>query len=791
MFQHHLLLIYRNISRSKASFLINLIGLSSGLACTLLIYLWVNDELSIDTFHEKDSRLYQVMANHNNAAGIKTIEGGPAILAETLAEEMPEVENAAASSGIFDGFTLSAENNNLSLTGQFVSNSYFDIFSYDLVEGDKSQLTSIENTIVISEKVAMTLFGTTENIIGKKVEWQAFELKKDAFVSGVFKNIPKNASQQFDFALSYETFKALLGDGIHWDNHQSQSFLVLHEGTDLAHFNPKIAGFIKSKAEHSNVSLFLQPFSDKYLYNNYENGQVAGGRIEYVRLFSLIALCILVIACINFMNLSTAKASRRNKEVGIKKAVGAQRSTLVVQYLGESTLMAIISLLLALIFVVVFLPQFNEITAKQLNLNPDPQLILVIVGITLFTGLIAGSYPSLYLSGFNAATILKGNNNGKFSGTKGALWARKGLVIFQFTISVILIVSVLIISRQINFVQTKNLGYDKDNVLQIKQEGKVAENLETFLIELRNIPGVRHASSANHTIIKARNFTTGLHWEGKDPDAVIQFENISVNYDFIETLGIEMKEGRTFSKNFGAEGAKIILNEAAMELIGFKDPIGKTVNLWGTNMQIIGIIKDFHFESLHEQVKPMFFKLETEMAEKIIIKIAAGKEKETIDALQKFYGTYNPGFTFDYKFLDDDYQAQYTAEQRIGTLSLYFSGLAILISCMGLFGLTSFTAQRRRKEIGIRKALGSSNLDIVYLLSGDFTKIVVASILIALPLSYLLVSKWLDGFAYRIELEPWYFVGAGLLALLIAWLTIGSQAIKAANINPSKCLKDE
>lgn len=791
MFLHHLLLIYRNFKRSKASFFINLIGLSSGLACALLIYLWVSDELGIDKFHEKESQLYQVMANHDISAGIKTIEGGPAILAETLQEEMPEVALAVASSGIYEGFTLSANENNLSLSGQFVDDNYFELFSYDIIQGDKSRLTTDKNTIVISEEVAMNLFGTTENIVGKRIEWQAFELTMEAFVSGIFKNVPERSSQQFDFVLSYKTFKDLLGDGVHWGNHQSQSFLLLHEGTDLEQFNSKIAGFIKTKEEDSNVTLFLQPFSEKYLHGTYENGHIAGGRIEYVRLFSLIAFCILVIACINFMNLSTAKASRRVKEVGVKKAAGAQRKTLVLQYLGESILMSTLSLLVALLFVSFFLPQFNEITRKQLSLDLEPKLVLIVIGITLFTGLISGSYPSLYLSGFKAATILKGGANGKLSGAKGELWARKGLVIFQFTISVILIVSVLIISRQISFVQSKNLGYERANVLQIKQEGKVAEGLETFLSELRRIPGVRYASSGSHNMVKGSNFTTGLRWEGKNPDEVVQFENISVSYDFIETMGIKMKEGRTFSKDFGADSSKIILNEAAIDVIGFKDPVGKVVNLWGKDMQVIGIAKNFHFKSLHEQVKPMFFKLETKMAERILIKIEEGKEQATIAALQKFYQSYNPGFTFDYKFLDEDYQALYAAEQRVSILSQYFGGLAVFISCMGLFGLTAFTAQRRRKEIGIRKVLGSSSTEIVYLLSGDFTKIVLISIFLALPLSYLLTEKWLSSFAYRIDLEPWYFISAGLLALFIAWLTVGTQAIKAANINPSQCLKDE
>lgn len=794
MFRHHLLIIYRNFQRFKSTFLINLIGLSSGLVCVLLIYLWVNDELSIDKFHEKDKQLYQVLEHQQHAGKINTGEGTSGLLAESLADEMPEVEYAVAVTPAtwFDSFTLSVEDSDeskiIKAPGQFVGKDFFNVFSYKLLQGEKSQVLADKNSIVISEALALRLFNTTENVVGKTLDWHLLHFTKSVIVSGIFEGTPPNSSSQFDFVLSFEAFKDINPSVVEWGNMGPNTFLVLQEGTDITRFNDKIKHYINSKIKYNEFrTLYARPYSEGYLYGNYENGVQAGGRIEYVRLFSIIALFILFIACINFMNLSTAKASRRVKEVGIKKAVGAGRSTLIFQYLGESLLMAFLSLLTAIVLVGLLLPQFNTITGKQLSLELNVTLALSLLGITLVTGLVAGSYPALYLSGFNPATVLKG----KLNSSVGELWARKGLVVFQFALSVILIVSVWIVYQQIAFVQNKNLGYNKDNVISLPIEGKVAENPETFLAEVKRIPGVVNASSMQQNIVDIASSTTGLDWAGKNPDDVIKFQNLSAGYDMIETLGLKMVSGRSFSRAFSSDSSAIIFNEAAIEVMGLTDPIGATVNLWGEDRQIIGVVKDFHFESLHEAVKPLFIKLDANIMMTVIAKIEDGKEQETLARLQAFYQTFNPGYSLDYQFVDAEYQALYTAEQRVSTLSKYFAGLAILISCLGLFGLAAFTAERRLKEIGIRKILGSSDFGIVYLLSSDFTKMVIISIAIALPLSYFIAAKWLESFAYSIDLEWWYFIGAGLIALCIAWFTVGLQTVKAARINPSECLRDE
>jgi putative ABC transport system permease protein len=793
MFKHNLLLSFRNFKKYKSSFFINLVGLSTGLACALLIYLWVNDELHVDKFHKNDDKLYQVMMNHQMTNELTTGPSTPDFLAENMLKEFPEIEMATGvtPSEWFGNFTLVQGSNFFKATGQFAEKDYFKIFSFPLIEGNAEQALDGIGSIAISKDLAEKIFKTTENAVGKTMEVQILNFKYPVAVTAVFENLPPNSTEHFDMVLNWKMWQNmsdLVGRQVNWGNHGPNTYLVLKEGTNIDEFNKKIAGYIKSKLETSTVTPFATKYSDRYLYGAYENGVQTGGRIEYVRLFSIIAIFILLIACINFMNLSTAKASRRVKEVGVKKAIGADRKSLVFQYLSESILLTLFSLVVALLLVLLVLPQFNDITGKQLSLNFDLSLVARILVITFATGLLSGSYPALYLSKFNAAFVLKG---GRISTSVGQLWARKGLVVFQFAMSVILIVSVVVVYQQVNYVQSKNLGYSKENVIHFDKEGEVVENQDAFLAEIRNIPGVVNASTIQSIVVGSQNSTQGVVWEGKNPEDNIRFEVVTVNYEEIETLGIQLLEGRSFSREFGADEEGIIFNEAAIKVMGMEDPVGKTVKFWGGDKRIIGVVKDFHFESLHSKVNPLVIRLEPDKTMKVMVKIAPGEEKETLERLDAFYGEFNPGYTFDYSFLDQDYQAQYVAEQRVSSLSKYFAGFAILISCLGLFGLASFTAERRLKEIGIRKILGSSVWSIVLLLTSDFTKMVGAAILIALPISYYLTSNWLQDFAYSIDLTIWYFAGAGIAAMIIAWVTVGVQTLRAARVNPADCLRYE
>ncbi|MGE5107754.1 MAG: FtsX-like permease family protein [Sphingobacteriales bacterium] len=794
MLRHHLLIAFRNLKRHKGSFFINLIGLSTGLACALLIYLWVSDEVNFDKFHKKDKQLFQVMelSKENNVQIVHEHTQG--LLADAMARDLPEVENAVSVMKLADEgfyFTLKTPDKAFKAAGIFASKGFFDMFSFKLKQGNAKQVMADRNSIVISEDAAKNLFGSADNVVGKSVEWEVPGTeKRQAQIAGVFEQLPANSSLKFDFVLTHDLLiNEVWTNGQKWWNEGPATYLTLKEGTDIKRFNTKITDFIKRYNKDTQFKLFTRPYSSAYLYGKYENGKQAGGRIAYVKLFSVVALFILLIACINFMNLSTAKASRRLKEVGIKKTVGSSRKALVFQFLSEAVLMSFLSLMVACIIVILFLPVFNQVTGKQLSVNVNPRLIVLLLGATLLTGVLSGSYPAFYLSKFNPVEVLKG----KIKNSIGEMLARKGLVVFQFMVSLVLIVAVMVIYRQVDFIQSKNLGYDKDNVIQFDKEGAVVQNTGTFLQELKQTDGIINASAISQSAVQSGNnaSTYGIEWPGKTDKDLIDFVVRNVDYDMIETLGIQVKEGRSFSKQFGADSSKLIFNEAAIKVMGLKNPVGTKVKMWLQDMEIIGVVKDFHIASLHEAIAPMVFRYDPGRTNMIMAKIAAGKEKETISRLQSFYKKYNPGYVFDFKFLDNAYQAQYVSEQRVSKLSAYFAGLAILISCLGLFGLAAFNAEVRTKEIGIRKVLGASVSSMIYMLSKDFFKLVILAVLVAFPLAWWATNSWLSNFAYKINVGAGVFVIAFFVVLALTLLTVSFQAIKAAIANPVKSLRTE
>ncbi|MDN5200985.1 ABC transporter permease [Fulvivirgaceae bacterium BMA10] len=787
MFRHALLISFRSFKRYTSSFFINIIGLSTALTCATLIYLWVNDELLMDKFHENGDNIFHVMEAMEFPSG--TVVGGNSsgIIAPLLSEEMPEVEHAVQVARHLDNTTLSFDDKTIKADGHYVSKDFFGMFSFPLIEGSKNNIWDNPDAIVISETLANNLFGSTYGSIGQNIN---FRNEKHYTVSGVFRDVPNHSSEKFDFLLSFEGHTASQAYLLKWSSQSVAVYLSLYPDADVQAFNEKIHDFIGKHSErHSYRIPFLVKYSDEYLYGEYEGGVQSGGRITYVKLFSIIGIFILVIACINFMNLSTARASRRLKEIGVKKVVGARKATLTFQYLMEAVVIAFLALLLALIFVFILLPEFNAITGKQLGISFNLDLMLTLFGITLLTGLMSGSYPALYLSGFKPIAILKG----KLNTSVGEIWTRKGLVIIQYTVSVILIVSVLVVYNQIDFIQNKDLGYNKDQIIHFDVEGKMeqAEHMDTFLDQMRNIPGVVMASSTRTKLTGDNWGVGGIEWEGKSADDAIYFQHMIAYYDLIEVLGIELANGRSFSRDFSAENTKVIFNEAAIAHMGLENPVGKIIRFRGQNKEIIGVVKDFHFDSFHESVKPMMINFMPNVLSQFMVKIEADRGKETLKSLEKLYLNSNPGFLFDYKFLDNDFQELYASEQRVSILSNYFAGVAILISCLGLFGLAAFTAERRIKEIGIRKILGAGMFGIVRMLSADFTKMVMVAIIIASPVSYLLAKEWLNSFAYRIDLEWWFFVGSGVITLLIAWLAVGWQTIKAAQQNPVNNLRYE
>jgi predicted permease len=792
MIRNYFKIAWRNLIKERQFTLLNLVGLSTGLACTLLIYLWVNDELHVDRYNERDKQLFQVMANHHEADGIRTINHTSGLLANAMASELPEVEHAVTvvpASWFSSKGTISFGATHLKAGGQFVGKDYFKVFTCPVVAGDEQAIFQDNQTIAISSALALKLFHSTDNAVGKTVDWENGEFSGSYHIGSVFTENPANATEHFDIIFNFELFATKRTAMKSWGNSDPSTFLILKKGTETEQFNAKINNFLRTKDKDMNVQLFAVRFSDKYLHGQFENGVQAGGRITYVRLFSIIAVFILIIACINFMNLSTARASGRMKEVGIKKAIGALRRSLVFQYLGESVMMAFLALIVSILLLLILLPQFNGITGKQISLNFDATIILSILGITLLTGLIAGSYPAFYLSGFNTVSVLKGTLKTSFS----ELMVRKGLVVFQFTVSVIFIVSVLVVYKQIDFIQSKNLGYNRENIIHfeipMKMDSVSLKASEAFLSEIKNVPGVVSASSYSHNLTGDHGGISGFEWPGKPPGKDINFANLEVGYNFIETAGMKIIDGRGFSQNDNAQH-EIVFNESAIKSMGLKDPIGKTVKFWNTERQIVGVVKDFNFESLYEKVKPCFFQVYPVMPN-IMVKIQGGAEQQTIARIEKTFKEYNKGNVFEYQFLDENYNALYASEQRIGVLSGYFAGLVILISCLGLFGLAAFTAQRRRKEIGIRKVVGATVANVTLLLSVDFLKLVLIAMLIAFPITGWAMNEWLHAFAFRTDIGMAIFVISGVGISLLALLTVGYQAIRAALTDPVKSLKTE
>ncbi|HVU55129.1 MAG TPA: ABC transporter permease [Puia sp.] len=785
MFRNNFKIVWRSLLKDRQSSILNLVGLSTGLACTLLIYLWVSDELHINRFFQKDSQLFQLMERYTNN-GVNEESSG--LLAETAAHDIPQVQYAAAvaPSGWFPKFSLTVNDNTIKASGQYAGKDYFNIFSYKLLDGAKDQVLADKSSIVISEDLAMELFNRKDGLIGETIQ---LEHDKQFHISGVFERIPDRSTEKFDFVLSFDYLKEVSPWVSKWNATGPHNYVLLKEGTNIDAFNRQIANIIPRHSSRKKVEIFAYRYSNNYLYGKFVNGKPTGGRIEFVRLFSIIAAFILVIACINFMNLSTAKASKRLKEVGIKKVVGASRRQLLYQFISESILLSFFSLLLAVIMVTLILPAFNQLTDKHIVLRPDKELITAAVVITFITGLLSGSYPAFYLSGFKPVLVLKG----KLNTSMGELFARKGLVVFQFTLSMIFIVAVLVVFKQMRYIQSEHLGYNKDNVLVFNSDGRLLGNQENFVEELKRLPAVVSATGTSHNLVGHNYATSGVTWEGMHDQQDLVYEVAGIGHDFLQTMDIRLAEGRDFSSDFKGE-APIIFNQTAIDAMGIKDPIGKTVTFLNAPKRIVGVIKDFHFESFHEAVKPMLFLPQTSDSGsnyKILARIQAGRETEAIARIRYLYGSWNKGYVFDYRWLDGAFQWQYRSEKNVEALSKYFAGLAILISCLGLFGLAAFTAQRRRKEISIRKVVGASTHQIAVMLSMGFLKLVCVALLIALPVSWWIMNEWLHSFAYRVDMGPGIFLIAGVVVILITLCTISIQSIRAAVANPVKNLKAE
>ncbi|MEO6288104.1 MAG: ABC transporter permease [Dyadobacter sp.] len=786
MFKNYLKIAWRNLVKNKTFSLINILGLALGMACSLLIMLWVQDEVRMDRFHKNDARLFSVMENQYYSGSINTFASTPGILAENIVKDIPEIQMASQllweeSPVLMAGDVFDNEK------GRYAQGDFLTMFSFELSQGDPKTALKRPDGIVISQKLADKYF-KGHDPMGKTIR---VDNKDNVIVTGILKEISAYSSMQFDFLMSYDRWQKNNKWSQEWGNNGPRCVVMLSGNTSVEKVNAKIKGYIKTKNKDSNVELFLINYGESYLYSNWEAAKQNGGRIEYVRMFTIIAIFILIIACINFMNLATARSVKRAKEVGLRKVVGAYRSSLIAQFMGESILITILALFLAIVLVVVLLPSFNTLTEKKLHLDfLDPSLLLLLLGLAAMTGLIAGSYPALFMSSLNPVVVLKGALKFKPS----AAYFRQGLVVFQFGLSILLILSMIVVYNQIQYIQNKNLGFARENLLYISDiERGMAKNFSSFKQALENEPGIKSVTSSQANPLSYGSSTQGVRWPGKDTTQQLLFNVNPSGYGFVKTMGIKLLDGRDFSPEFGTDTSNYLINEAAAKKIGYKDPVGKELTMWGKKGKIIGLMKDFHIGSLHVAIEPLIVSLQPKQDTwgAALIRTEAGRTTQAIANIEKLFKQYSPGIPFKYHFADEEFGNLYKAENVVSKLSSYFAFLAIFISCLGLFGLAAFTAEQRTKEIGVRKVLGASIANVVGMLSMDFVKLVALAALIAFPIAWYFLRGWLDKYAYRIDIEWWYFVVAGIAALLIALFTVSFQAIKAALMNPVKSLKSE
>jgi ABC-type antimicrobial peptide transport system permease subunit len=537
----------------------------------------------------------------------------------------------------------------------------------------------------------------------------------------------------------------------------------------------------------TTTTTFLFPYQDYYLHSKFTNGKPDGGRIEYVRLFTIVAIFLMVIACINFMNLATARSAKRAKEVGIRKVVGAERSYLVGQFVGEAVLMALMSIVIAVLLTQLLLPAFNTLTEKHIAIQyGNPVYWLTLLGLALLTGVVAGSYPALFLSSLQPVKVLKGSLRFK----AGAVFLRQGLVVFQFALSLLLIIGTLIAGRQVDFIRTKNLGLDRENVVYMSLEGDLPKRFESFRAELLRSPGIQSVSSSGNDPMAIGNSTIGVEWKGKAENDKTLFTQMTVSYDFLKTMKIKLLNGREFSKSIVTDSTNYIVNEEAARRMGMKEPVGQDLKFWGKSGKIVGLIKNFHLNSLRVAIEPLILRLDSTNYT-LLVRTYPGQTERALKSMERLAKQFNPAYPFAYRFADESFREQYKSETLVGKLANYFAVIAIFIACLGLFGLAMFTAEQRTKEIGVRKVLGASVPSIVALLSKDFLKLVLIAIIIASPLAWWAMHNWLSDFAYRVDIEWWVFALAGLVAVAIAQLTVSFQSIKAALMDPVKSLRSE
>jgi len=789
MFKNYFKIAFRNLWKNKAFSFINIAGLAVGMASAILILLWIQNEMSHDRFHDNLDRIYTLNNRDKFNGELWAWNTTPKILAPTLKNEFPDIDEATRVTRA--NFLFSVEDKRLNAQGSFVDPNFLKVFTFPLEKGNDSIALNSVDQIVITQQFAKKLFGN-EEAFGKVLRIDSTD---NFTVTGVLKDLPNNTRFNFEYLLPWSYMKKLGWDDEWWGNNSIQSFVMLKPGVKKSTFDAKIKNVTidhtKDSEDPSTTQVFTQPLKDWWLYSKSENGAYVGGRIEKVKLFMIIAIFILFIACINFMNLSTARSEKRAKEVGIRKVVGVHRSLLIGQFIGESILLAFFAFILSVIIVLISLPAFNDLVGKSLFIDfQNAQHWLFALSFILFTGLLAGSYPAFYLSSFNPINVLKGT----FKASHALVTPRKVLVVLQFTFAIALIICTLIVNRQIKYAQERDSGFLKDQLVYTFLQGDVEKHYNLIKNELIESGAAIAVTKSMSPITNRYSDGWGWSWPGStEADNKTDFVRMASDADFAKTLGTQIIEGRDINiYQYPTDSTAMLLNEAAVKIMRLKNPIGAIVNADDNQWHVVGVVKDFIYESPYENVQQlavfgpkswfnvMHFKLNP-----------ANSTEKNLELAETVFKTYNPQYPANFNFVDESYALKFQEEKRIGTLAALFAGLTIFISCLGLFSLATYMAENRTKEIGVRKVLGASVMNISSLLSKDFLKLVIISFFIATPIAWYSMDHWLKSYNYHIDIEWWVFALAGLAASIIAIITVSYQAIKAAVANPAKSLRTE
>jgi putative ABC transport system permease protein len=794
MLANYLKIAWRNLLRNKIYSLVNITGLAMGLAACLAIGLHVQDEYSYDRFHRKAADIYRLTEIQQQADGTHPVAVTPGPLAPSLAADYPEIVHSVRVGQW--GYLLQAGRTGIEPEKMLiVDNDFFKMFDFKLMMGNPAKALTGPDEIVISEKLAAQFFGSDwrkKSVLGKVLTLNA---EQPLTVVGVVFDPPTNSHLQFDALLPFKYVEKYDEWGNKWNSNSYHTYLELQPGTDAMAFEQKITNYFASHDVENKASLHLQPLKDIYLYSKFDFGTDWGKRsdIFYVRIFLAVGFIVLLIAIINFINLATARASQRAREVGVRKSVGALRGSLVWQFLSESFLLTTLALVLALVIFQAALPLFNVLVDKQLSLPTDqPAFWGYFAGFAVVVSLLAGTYPAFFLSAFRPAKVLKG-----IVDVKSGVGFRQTLVVGQFVLSIALCIGTIVIYRQLDLMQNKKLGFDKSQLLYVKLKGDSRGKALLFKEEVAKLAGVAAVSTTTSTLVDVGN-ESYVEWEGQEPNDKFLITQMNVDADFLKTAGLSLATGRNFSTTIPADTSdtfgKYLINESAAQRMGWTDEtaLGKRVKFWGFEGEVIGVVKDFHFRPLRSAISPIIFRFRPkEFYFNLLVKTSGVNLPQILTEIGKIHKAKNPNYPLSYGFVDQDLAAQYRSEQKTSQIVLYFSVLAILISCLGLFGLTTFTAETRTKEIGIRKVLGASVASIVALLSKDFIKLVLMAIVIASPIAWYAMHEWLADFAYKIDIAWWIFALAGGLAVAIALLTVSLQSVKAALMNPVKSLRSE